>query len=96
MKRVPGALIVLCLLQPDFGTAAVISVVTFSLLFIAGAKLGYMLLACVAAAPIAYFLIAGSAYRLKRILAFLDPLAVRFADGYQLSQSMFGFGAGGV
>lgn len=93
---VPGTLILLCLLQPDFGTAAVIGIVTFFLLFIAGAKLGYMMLACVAGAPVAYFLIAGSAYRLKRILAFLDPLSSRFEGGYQLTQSLFGFGAGGV
>jgi cell division protein FtsW len=93
---IPGTLIILCLLQPDFGTAAVIGAVTFSLLFIAGAKLGYMLLACISAAPIAYFLIMGSEYRLKRILAFLDPISNRFEDGYQLSQSLFGFSSGGI
>jgi len=93
---VPGAVILLCLLQPDFGTSVVIAVLTFSLLFIAGAKLGYMMAAGIVAAPIAYALVAGSEYRLKRLLTFLDPLSTRFGDGYQLSQSMFGFGAGGV
>ena len=93
---VPGAVILLCLLQPDFGTSVVIAVLTFSLLFVAGAKLGYMMAAGIVAAPIAYALVAGSEYRLKRLLTFLDPLSSRFGDGYQLSQSMFGFGAGGV
>jgi cell division protein FtsW len=93
---IPGAVILLCLLQPDFGTAVVIAVLAFSLLFVAGAKLGYIMAAGIVAAPIAYLLVAGSEYRLKRLLTFLDPLSTRFGDGYQLSQSLFGFGAGGL
>lgn len=93
---VPGFVVVLCLLQPDFGTSVVISVVTFSLLFVAGAKLGYMMLACIGAAPIAYYLVTGSEYRLKRIFAFLDPISNRYEHGYQLTQSLFGFSAGGL
>ncbi|MDD5307092.1 MAG: putative lipid II flippase FtsW [Deltaproteobacteria bacterium] len=92
----PGIMIALCLTHPDFGTAVVIAALAFALLFVAGARLGYMLLALIAAAPVAYALVAGSEYRLKRILAFLDPLSNRLDDGYQLSQSMFGFASGGV
>jgi len=93
---IPGIIMGACLLQPDFGTTVVIAILTFSLLFIAGAKLGYIMLAGIVAAPIAYVLVAGSEYRLKRMLTFLDPLSTRFGDGYQLSQSLFGFGAGGL
>jgi len=93
---VPGVAVILCLLQPDFGTAVVLLLLAFSLLFVAGAKLGYIMAAALVAAPIAYLLVAGSEYRLKRLLTFLDPLSSRFGDGYQLSQSLFGFGAGGV
>jgi len=93
---IPGVIMLACLLQPDFGTTVVIALITVSLLFVAGAKLGYIMLAGIGAAPIAYLLVAGSEYRLKRMLTFLDPLSSRFGDGYQLSQSLFGFGAGGV
>lgn len=93
---VPGFIILLCLAQPDFGTSVVLALVTFSLLFVAGAKLSYMMLACIAVAPILYYLVAGSEYRLRRIMSFLDPISSRFADGYQLTQSLFGFGAGGL
>ncbi len=93
---VPGLIILLCLSQPDFGTSVVVATLTFSLLFVAGAKLSYMMLVCIAAAPIAYYLVAGTEYRMRRILAFLDPIANRFEDGYQLTQSLFGFSAGGV
>jgi cell division protein FtsW len=95
---VPGVVMFACLLQPDFGTAVVIALLTFSLLFIAGAKLGYIMLAGIAGSTITYFLVTGSEYRLKRWIAYLDPLAQgnRFGDGYQLSQSLFGFGEGGL
>ncbi len=93
---IPGVAMLLCLLQPDFGTAAVIAFLSFALLFVAGAKLGYIMAAGIVVAPVAYLLIAGSEYRLRRLLVFLDPLSERFGDGYQLSQSLFGFGAGGL
>ncbi len=92
---VPGIAILLCLLQNDFGTSVVIATVTFSLLFVAGAKLGYMMLACIALAPAAYYLVAGSACRWSRIIAFLDPISNRYEHGYQLTQSLFGFAGGG-
>ncbi|MFO8071893.1 MAG: putative lipid II flippase FtsW [Polyangia bacterium] len=92
---IPGVAMLLCLLQPDFGTAAVIALLSFALLFVAGAKLGYIMAAGIVVAPVAYLLIAGSEYRLRRLLVFLDPLSERLGDGYQLSQSLFGFGAGG-
>jgi cell division protein FtsW len=95
---VPGVVILACLLQPDFGTAVVVALLTFSLLFIAGAKLGYIMLAGIAGSTVTYFLVTGSEYRLKRWIAYLDPLSQgnRFGDGYQLSQSLFGFGEGGL
>jgi len=93
---IPGIIILLCLLQPDFGTSVVLATVTFGLLFVAGAKLGYMMLACIATAPFVYYLVTGSEYRLNRILAFLDPISNRYDYGYQLTQSLFGFGSGGI
>ena len=93
---VPGFAILLCLLQPDFGTSMMLALLTFALLFVAGAKLGYIMGAAILAAPVAYLLVAGSEYRLKRLMTFLDPLSTRFGDGYQLSQSLFGFASGGV
>jgi cell division protein FtsW len=91
----PGFVIMLCLFQPDFGTAIIIALMTFSLLFVAGAKIGYIMAAGLCAAPIVYFLVAGSEYRLKRVLAFLDPISHRYDEAYQLIQSLYGFAGGG-
>lgn len=93
---IPGLLMFACMLQPDFGTTMVMAILTFCLLFVAGAKLGYILLAGIVTTPVVYFLITGSTYRMTRWLTFLDPLATRFSTGYQLSQSLFGYASGGV
>ena len=72
-----GVLMVLCLKQPDFGSAVMIGMLTVVMLFVAGARLGYILGAGIVALPIVYFLIAGSAYRMRRITAFLS-LSVKY------------------
>jgi cell division protein FtsW len=86
----------LCLKQPDFGSAVMIGMLTFVLLFTAGARLGYILGAILLALPIAYELIAGSEYRMRRITAFLSPFQYRYGVGYQIAESLMGFGAGGT
>ena len=91
-----GLLIVLCLRQPDFGSAVMIALITFVLLFTAGAKTGYTLGAGLLATPIAYYLIAGSEYRMRRIQAFLAPFEHRYDEGYQIAESLMSFGTGGL
>ncbi len=93
---VAGFLMLLCLEQPDFGSAVMIGLLTFVLLFTAGARIGYLLGGVLLAAPMAYLLIATSAYRMRRIEAFLEPFEHRYGIGYQIAESLMSFGAGGV
>ncbi|MFW6050311.1 MAG: putative lipid II flippase FtsW [Myxococcota bacterium] len=90
-----GLLMLLCLEQPDFGSAVMIGLLTFVMLFAAGAKTGYILLAGLAAAPLAWALVASSPYRMRRIKAFLAPFEHRYDVGYQIAESLMSFGAGG-
>jgi len=90
-----GLFAVLLLLQPDFGTAVVLAILTFALLFVAGARATYIAGMVGALAPIAAFLIWRSPYRLQRILTFLDPWKDPQGHGYQTVESLLGFGAGG-
>lgn len=92
---VVGILILLSLLQPDFGTASILAVITFVLLFIGGAKISYLMLGGFIAFAIGYHAIVSSPYRLQRIQAFLDPFSHRFDIGYQITQSLIAFGVGG-
>jgi cell division protein FtsW len=89
-------LMMLCLKQPDFGSAVMVGLLTFVMLFTAGARLGYMLGAALLALPVVYHLIAGSEYRMRRITAFLSPFEFRYGAGYQIAESLMSFGAGGL
>jgi cell division protein FtsW len=91
-----GLLMLLCLKQPDFGSAVMIGLLTFVMMFAAGAKTGYILLAVLAAAPVGWALIASSPYRMRRIQAFLEPFEHRYDVGYQVAESLMSFGAGGA
>lgn len=93
---VAGALMVLCLAQPDFGSAVMIGLLTFVMLFAAGAKSGYLFGAGLAVLPVGYLLITSSPYRLRRIRAFLAPFEHRQDEGFQITQSLLGFGSGGI
>ena len=92
---VAGALMALCLLQKDLGTCVVMGLVLFVMLFAAGAKVSYLLGAFFLSLPLAWNAIAGTPYRLERILAWLDPFAHRRGAGDQMWESMVGIGNGG-
>lgn len=93
---VAGVLMWLCLAQPDFGSAVMIGVLTFVMLFAAGTRTGYLIAAAVVAVPSAWALVATSPYRMRRIKAFLEPFEHRYDIGYQVAESLMSFGAGGA
>jgi len=92
---VAGLLMLLCLAQPDFGSAVMIALLTFVVLFAAGAKAGYLLGCVLLALPVGYAAIASSPYRMRRIKAFLEPFEHRQGAGYQITESLMSFGSGG-
>ncbi|NNE19766.1 MAG: putative lipid II flippase FtsW [Myxococcales bacterium] len=92
---VAGLLMLLCLAQPDFGSAVMIALLTFVVLFAAGAKAGYLLGCVLVALPVGYAAIASSPYRMRRIEAFLEPFEHRQGAGYQITESLMSFGSGG-
>ncbi len=91
-----GLLVGLCMLQPDFGSSVLLVFLLFTLLFAAGAKLSYLVGSVLLALPLGYAAIATSPYRMKRILAFLDPWAHRHDVGYQVTESLMSIGSGGI
>jgi cell division protein FtsW len=91
-----GIMMALLLKQPDLGTAVILGMATLILLFVAGAKLSYIIIAFLAAAPVMYQAIVGTPWRLRRMLAFLDPWPYRYDVGYQITESLISIGSGGV
>src|SRR5262249_28919780 len=84
----------LLLAEPDFGAATVLFVTGFGLLFLAGARLRYVIAMTAFAAGGFAVLAVSSSYRLRRLTAFLDPWADPFNSGFQLTQSLIAIGRG--
>lgn len=89
-----GLLMLLCLKQPDFGGAAVLLFLTFTLLFVAGAQIGYLLLVGLIGVALASWLVRFTAYRWERMLAWLQMAEHRQDLAYQPFQSVMSFGSG--
>lgn len=86
----------LLLKQPDLGAALTLAAVTILMLFAAGTRLVFILGSAMVALPFVAYLVITSSYRLKRIKAFLNPEQDPTGIGWQIIQSKYAFGAGGV
>ena len=90
-----GAVLVLVLCQPDFGSVVVLAALTGGLLFLGGARLrDFALLALLGGLGLAAAAVL-QPYRIERMVTFLDPWATQFDGGYQLTQALIAFGRGG-
>jgi cell division protein FtsW len=93
---VAGFFMLLCLKQPDFGSAVVLLLLTFTLLFVAGAKMGYILGASMLLSVLGAMAVRFKEYRYERYLAWLHMDQHRQDLAYQPFQSVMSFGSGGV
>jgi len=89
-----SAIMVLCLAQPDLGTCILLSLVLFSMLFVAGTRVSYIVGALCIGIPVTASYIANSSFRMKRILAWLDPWQDRYDAGFQTVNALTSLGSG--
>jgi cell division protein FtsW len=80
----------LLLLQPDFGSTVMITVVIFMMMFLAGVPKRWLTGIVVLGGSAAFALVMGSAYRRARLMTFLDPWQDPLGRGFQVLQSMLG------
>ena len=78
------------------GTAVVLFLLLFGLLFLGGAKIRHLLGVAIVVIPLGIALIFSAEYRLKRLLSFLDPWSDYTGTGFQLCQSFMALGSGGI
>jgi cell division protein FtsW len=93
---VVGALVTLILLEPDFGTSASLVLIAAVMVFAAGVNYRYISGAALCLLPLVAFLVLGTAYRRQRVLTFLDPWRDPRGAGFQIIQSLYAIGTGGV
>ncbi|MFC1511079.1 putative lipid II flippase FtsW [Candidatus Margulisiibacteriota bacterium] len=84
------------IMQPDLGTAISIAATAFVMLFAAGAKLLHLAFIGGFGLVGALVLSLQSPYRLRRLLAFLDPWKDPKGIGFHIIQSLLAVGSGGV
>ncbi len=89
-----ATLIVMLLMEPDFGAVVVMLGAVLGMLFLAGVRLQHFLLVVCSSLLAVGCMALLSPYRLQRITAFLDPWSDPFGSGYQLVQSLIAFGRG--
>ncbi|MCK9230714.1 MAG: putative lipid II flippase FtsW [Syntrophales bacterium] len=84
------------LLQPDFGTAVIITATVLIMFFVAGGRVMHLAGLTATIAPVAVFLLVRESYRVQRIMAFRSPWDDPSEKGYQIIQSFISFGSGGA
>ncbi|MFP4672055.1 MAG: putative lipid II flippase FtsW [Desulfohalobiaceae bacterium] len=93
---VTGFMAGVLLLQPDFGGAAFILALFFLLSMAGGSRLIYLFSSAVLSAAAAGVMIVQSPYRLNRWLAFMHPFQSPDDVAYQVVQSLYALGSGGL
>ena len=86
----------LIMLQPDFGTGVVIIVSIIVLLFVSGVKMGFFVKLGILGLVGIVILILLAPYRIKRIVSFLNPWSDPLGSGFQIIQSLYAIGPGGL
>ncbi len=86
----------LLILQPDFGSAMILLALLFFMCLIGGTRLIYLIISASMFIGTAIMLILTSPYRMRRLLAYMDPFKDAQGDGYQLVQSFYALAEGGL
>lgn len=84
----------LLLAEPDFGATVIMIGTAFGMLFMAGARLIYVMGLVVTALGGLAAMILMAPYRMKRLMAYQDPWSDPFGSGFQLIQSLIAYGRG--
>ncbi len=91
-----GVFFLLIMLEPDFGTAMVIVLTLVSLIFISGVKVSFFVKIGIVGLMGIVALIIVAPYRMARIVSFLNPWSDPLGSGFQIIQSLYAIGPGGL
>ena len=86
----------LIMLEPDFGTGVVIVMTIVVILFVSGVKMKFFVKIGLLGLVGVVVLILVAPYRLARIVSFLNPWSDPLGSGFQIIQSLYAIGPGGL
>jgi cell division protein FtsW len=93
---IAGIYFVLIVKQPNLSTAITIVLIIFAMMFVAGVRLFHLASLGVLGGGLFLYAAVSSPYRLKRITTFLNPFEDVWGAGYQIVQSLYALGSGGL
>jgi len=91
-----GIICLLILLEPNLSVTLCVGMVLICMLFVGGIRWKHFLLIAIPALCLVPVLIIIEPYRLQRLMAFLNPWANPQEEGFQLIQSLYSLGSGGL
>ncbi len=91
-----GIVAVLLLLEPNMSITICVVLVTVIMIFAGGAKIKHLLALGLPVIGAGVALVLSEPYRIRRLFAFIDPWASPLDEGYQLIQSYYALGSGGL
>lgn len=86
----------LIFIQPDFGSVIILWSIAWIMLFVGGVRIRHLLTALIPILPVAYYMMTGAEYRIRRFMSFLNPWEYPNDAGYQVIHSLMAFGTGGI
>lgn len=93
---VAGVFAGLILLEKNLSITAIVMMVAFIMILVGGAKISHLFSLVPVGLVAGIALIFTQSYRLKRLTSFLNPWADTSGDSYQLVQSLYALGSGGI
>ena len=91
-----GLVIFLIMLEPDFGSSMIIILTILSMIFISGLKYKFFSYIGVFGLLGIVGIIIVAPYRMARIISFINPWKDPLGSGYQIIQSLYAIGPGGL
>jgi len=91
-----GLVMTLVIIQPDFSTAGMIGIISMILLFVGGARLTHLLVIGSIGSAVLIPVLLTAEYRIERLKAFFDGGSGILGLNYQVQQSLFSLGNGGM
>ena len=91
-----GVFLLLLILEPHFSICIIIGLTIVIMMLVAGARLRYFLIASVPIIPVGIGVAIFEPYRLQRLITFTNPFQDRLGSGWQIIQSLYAIGSGGL